>query len=255
MHLITQARVGYAHSEMMALHFAARELGWEVFPAPTTWRMEQDFIDSKPKGVPYGSQLFAEIISQQLGWSLIGNSFDWLTKIPIEFTKRKIIFTTTGEAKFYPEKKFIKPADAKMFPAQVYEAGTFDFTANVDAKYSEFVPDDSPTLISDIVDFKSEYRCFVKDQKVQTYSCYIHDGVINHDANWTDPKIYEGLEPPDVFVNRMLETVHSEPAVIDVGIVPGLGWCIIESNQAWASGIYGCDPVEALLVMRASVIS
>jgi hypothetical protein len=40
MYLIAQARVGYAHSEMMVLHFAARELGWEVFPAPTTWRME-----------------------------------------------------------------------------------------------------------------------------------------------------------------------------------------------------------------------
>jgi hypothetical protein len=253
MFLITQARVGYSHSEMMALHFAARELGWEVFPAPTTWRMDEEFIASKPIGVPYGCQLFAEIISQQLGWTLLGNPFDWLTKIPIEFTKRKIIFTTTGQAKFYPERKFIKPADAKMFPAKIYEAGTFDYTSNVDPKYSELVADDSPTLISDVVEFTSEFRCYVKNQKVQTWSCYIHDGVINHDENWRNPSIFDGLEPPDAFVNRMLETVHSEPSVIDVGIVPGLGWAIIESNQAWASGIYGCDPVESLLVMKESV--
>ena len=51
----------------------------------------------------------------------------------------------------------------------------------------------------------------------------------------------------------MLETVHSEPSVIDVGIIPKLGWAIIESNQAWASGIYGCEPTEALKVMAESV--
>jgi hypothetical protein len=62
--------------------------------------------------------LFAEIISDQLGWELTGNTFDWLTKIPIEFAKRKIIFTDTKAAKFYPEIKFIKPAYAKMFPAK-----------------------------------------------------------------------------------------------------------------------------------------
>jgi hypothetical protein len=140
-----------------------------------------------------------------------------------------------------------------MFPAKIYEAGTFDYTSNVDPKYSELVADDSPTLISDVVEFTSEFRCYVKNQKVQTWSCYIHDGVINHDENWRNPSIFDGLEPPDAFVNRMLETVHSEPSVIDVGIVPGLGWAIIESNQAWASGIYGCDPVESLLVMKESV--
>ncbi len=253
MYLITQARVGYAYSEIMALHFAAREMGWEVYPAPVTWRMEEDFINSKPTGVPYGSQLFAEIISDQLGWELSGNTFDWLTKIPIEFTKRNIIFTNTKDAKFYPERKFIKPADAKMFPAKVYESGTFDYTSNVDPKYSELVSDDCPTIISDVVEFTSEFRCFVKDQKVQTWSCYTLDGVINHEGNWRNPEVFEGFEPPDTFVNKMLETVHSEPAVIDVGIIPGLGWAIIESNQAWASGIYGCDPVAALNVMAESV--
>lgn len=246
MYLITQARAGYAHSEMMALHFAARELGWEVYPAPTTWRMEEDFIKSNPVGVPYGCQLFAEILSEQLGWTLIGNSFDWLAKVPFKYTKRVVKFMTVDQARFYGKTKFIKPADEKVFQAKIYDE-------------DEFNPPDSvlgtnPTLVSDIVEFKSEYRCFVTNQKVQTYSCYIHDGVINHDANWRDPKIYEGLEPPDVFVNRMLEEVHSEPSVIDVGIIPGLGWAIIESNQAWASGIYGCDPVEALLVMQDSVI-
>lgn len=244
MFLITQARVGYAYAEIMALQFAARELGWDVFPAPTSWRMEPEFIESNPEGVAYGSQTFCEIISQQLNWNLIGNSFDWLAKVPIKYTKRKIDFMPLKEARRYKEKKFIKPADEKVFPALIYEAETFN--------PPECVLEDTPTLISEIVSFVSEFRCFVKDQKVQTYSCYIHNELINHEDHWKDPKIYDGLESPEVFVNRMLQEVYSEPSVIDVGIVPGLGWAIIESNQAWASGIYGCDPVEALKVIEAS---
>ena len=245
MFLITQARVGYAYSEIMVLQFAAKELGWDVFPAPTSWRMEEDFIKSNPKGVAYGSQTFCEVISQQMGWKLIGNTFDWLAKVPRKYTKRQIDFMPLKEARLYNQKKFIKPADDKVFPAQIYEAATFN--------PPEIVLEDTPTLISDIVQFTSEFRCFVKDQKVQTYSCYIHNELINHEAHWRDPKIYDGLEAPDLFVNRMLEEVHSEPSVIDVGIIPGQGWAIIESNQAWASGIYGCDPIEALKVMEKSI--
>lgn len=43
------------------------------------------------------------------------------------------------------------------------------------------------------------------------------------------------------------------PSVIDVGRIPGKGWAIIETNQAWASGLYGCDPLEALKAIEGSV--
>ena len=42
------------------------------------------------------------------------------------------------------------------------------------------------------------------------------------------------------------------PSVIDVGRIKGKGLAIIETNQAWASGIYGCDPGGVLKVLEAS---
>jgi hypothetical protein len=37
--------------------------------------------------------------------------------------------------------------------------------------------------------------------------------------------------------------------VIDVGIIRGRGWAVIESNAAFSSGIYGCDPEKVLRML------
>jgi hypothetical protein len=62
---------------------------------------------------------------------------------------------------------------------------------------------------------------------------------------------------PYEFVNDLLydHDMHDDgfitvPSVIDVGRIPGKGWAIIEINQAWASGIYGCDPGRVLDVLE-----
>lgn len=34
--------------------------------------------------------------------------------------------------------------------------------------------------------------------------------------------------------------------VLNVGIIEGRGWAIVEANAAWGSGIYGCDPSAVL---------
>ncbi len=39
-------------------------------------------------------------------------------------------------------------------------------------------------------------------------------------------------------------------AVLDVGVIAGRGWAVVEQNAAWGSGIYGCDPVQVLEVLR-----
>ena len=38
--------------------------------------------------------------------------------------------------------------------------------------------------------------------------------------------------------------------VLDVGLIAGQGWAVIETNPAFASGIYGCDPDAVLRVLR-----
>lgn len=254
MMLITQPRVGTIgtlHSEVLALHFAAKELGWEVYPTETSWRLPDDLIASGKQGIPYGSQTFCEVIAQQMGWTLEQNSFDWLAKIPKEYTKRQVDFMTLGEAKLLKETKFIKPADDKVFPAKVYSPG--------ELIVSEVVPLDTPTLVSDVVQWDLEYRCFCTPYEVLTWSNYIfHDNVANP-KYWSVIDSNDEMMPSD-FVQGLLydmsedeDGVETFASVIDVGRIPGKGLAIIETNPAWASGIYGCDPMRMLKVIQGAV--
>lgn len=243
--LITQPRVGTAHNEIIALQMAARELGWDVLPAPGGWRLDEETIKSGAAGVPYGSQIFCEVISQQMNWKLKANSFDWLTKVPKKYLKRKVEFMTLGEAKKIVERKFIKPADDKCFDAKIYEPGEF--------KPHEILSDNTPVLVSDIVEFTHEYRCFVRDNRCVTWSSYIYDGEIANPKNWQ--RSVPGKTRPQWFMELLLSKMKSEDAVVDIGQAKGTDWAVIESNPAWASGLYGCDPTEALLTMSQAVTS
>ena len=38
--------------------------------------------------------------------------------------------------------------------------------------------------------------------------------------------------------------------VLDVGVIRNQGWAVLECNAAFAAGIYGCNPVAVLPVLR-----
>ena len=249
--LITQQRVGTAHGEILAMQIAAREMGWEVLTAPSGWRLDEELTKSGKKGVPYGSQTFCEVIAQQMGWTLKQNSFDWLARIHPAYLKRQVDFMTLGEAKLLKETKFIKPADDKVFQAGVYSPGTLITP--------EVVPLDTPTLVSEVVEFDLEYRTFV-DKRVRTWSNYVmYDHIADH-RFWDMIPMGEEREPYE-FVNDLLHDMEfhdmgsliTVPSVIDVGRIKGKGWAIIETNQAWASGLYGCGPMQVLKVLEQAV--
>jgi hypothetical protein len=51
------------------------------------------------------------------------------------------------------------------------------------------------------------------------------------------------------------ETAATLPpgVVIDIGLIQngrGQGWAVIEANQVWGAGIYGCDPAAILPLLR-----
>jgi hypothetical protein len=238
--LITQPRVGHSHNEIIALQMSARELGWDVVSAPSSWRLEDDLINSNAIGVPYGSQLFCEVIAQQMNWKLKMNSFDWLANVPKQYTNRQVDFMSLKEARLIKERKFIKPADDKCFDAKIYEIGTFD--------PSPLISDDYPVLVSDIVEFVVEYRCFVRERQMVTGSCYIYEDQI------ANPKYFDKYEmEAQLFMKDMLPNIQTEDAVIDIGLIKNSTWSVIETNPAWASGLYGCDPMEALLTIQNTV--
>ena len=248
--LITQPRVGTSHNEILALQVAARERGWEVLPAPSGWRLDEELTNSGKKGVPYGSQTFCEVTAMQMGWTLKQNSFDWLAKVHPHYLKRKVDFMTLGEAQKIQETKFIKPADDKVFTAKVYAPG--------ELIVHETVPLDTPTLVSDVVEFDLEYRTFTDGEKVLAWSNYVFYDHIADPKYWDMIPYGNGRYPHD-WVNDVLHDlkyhdrgITTVPSVIDVGRIKGKGYAIIETNQAWASGLYGCDPMQVLKVLEKS---
>jgi hypothetical protein len=50
-------------------------------------------------------------------------------------------------------------------------------------------------------------------------------------------------------------SVPLPPAVVvDVGQIEGQGWAVVEANAAWGSGLYGCDPIAVLDVLRRASV-
>lgn len=235
-------------NEILALELSAKELGWDIFAAEGSWRVPEDIIAQKRMGVPYGSQLFCETIAQQMDWKLLQNPFDWLTKVHPERLRREVRFMNLEQAiKVNRESKeplFIKPADDKVFPAKVYSQGALNPV--------ESVPRATPTLISEVVSFDLEYRCFInRSGSCSTWSNYIFF------EHLVDPRFWEMVpfgnkNKPHLIAEDAWWDVEEESrvaCVIDVGRIPGKGWAIIESNPVYCSGLYGCDPMFALEVM------
>lgn len=132
------------------------------------------------------------------------------------------------------EDTFMKCVGNKWIEPRVYRKGEIVAGAPL--------PDDL-LYLSDIVKFKCEVRCFVWAGDILTASQYRLDGAFA-------PETYEA--------NARMREIASEVGkqlpkgvVIDFGLI-GDEWYIVEFNEAWASGLYECDPSKAFDVILAS---
>ncbi|MDA7887578.1 ATP-grasp domain-containing protein [bacterium] len=41
---------------------------------------------------------------------------------------------------------------------------------------------------------------------------------------------------------------------MDVGLIRGRGWAVVECNECWASGIYACDPTRVLETLVSAAV-
>jgi hypothetical protein len=194
----------------------------------------------------YGEPLFASLVAQTLNLHLVEPPLDWLPRLPQQRRGREVRLTTLADARTLRERAFIKPADAKCFEARVYESGN-------ELPAPGPLPEDLPVLVQGIVNWTVEYRCFVVDRAVATASAYWRDGALAkaEDGTWIErePELRAAIQFCQQF---MADPMVSMPdaAVVDVGIIENCGWAVVECNAAWASGTYGCDPLEVLRVLR-----
>ena len=115
--------------------------------------------------------------------------------------------------------------------------------------------DESPVLVQEVVTWEKEFRCFVLDRQLRTLSVYLRNGELQraNDFAATDDELAEVT----AFVNTVLADERVDlprTAVLDVGVIAGRGWAVVEQNAAWGSGLYGCDPAEVLEVLRHAAV-
>ncbi len=230
--------------DAQALWRAAQLLGWGV-ERLTSWKVSEE-LRTVPEPVLYLEALFGPVLADQFGLRLLEPAIDWLPRLPEEYRKRRVSLMPLREARTLPEPAFIKPPNDKSFPAQVYTG------AELPTGYDE----DSPVLVAEVVVWEKEFRCFVLDRQPCTLSVYLRGGELQRETGFeaSDAELAEAeAVVRTVLADGRVDLPRS--AVLDVGVIAGRGWAVVEQNAAWGSGIYGCDPVRVLEVLRYAAVS
>ena len=148
---------------------------------------------------------------------------------------------------------FVKLADAKhpLFPAARFiDPGSFEAAlTRLDAGRGVQL-----LLSTDWWDIDSEYRVFTAGRNALTVSPY---RVL--DEPWS-PLLHTSRasfhREAQAFAAEVLAELSDEnvppAAVLDVARLASGRFALLEANQAWGSGLYGCDPDQALVAILAA---
>jgi hypothetical protein len=226
------------------LRAAAVAAGWEVVRLQR-WR-PPPAASLRPPIAVYGEPLFVEAVAGALGVEPLQPGLDWLARLPEAYRRRQVEFSTLSQARSAGGPAFIKPADDKCFPAQVYADGGASLPRHAG------LDEGTPTLISEPVHWRLEVRCFIAARRLRAASIYARDGELARGEAGDFPWSEAERAAAEAFVARLLgdPTVDlPAAAVLDVGEIAGRGWAAVEVNPAYGAGIYGCDPAGALEVI------
>lgn len=216
---------------------AAIKMDWEI-ERFKNFHIPNDFDCEDP--VIYGEPLFNCLIADHLKVGLIEPPEDFLIQIGEKYTNRNIRYMLASEARQESKPAFFKPPNRKTFKAAVYDSG-------------EFLPeleDNETLLVSEVVRWRSEFRFFVCDREIFTWSSYVYQGEIEHEGRYDSD--YDVVRHQ---VDSLLREniVFPKAFVLDAGYMEDRGPGILEANEAQASGLYRCDPCKALEVIKACV--
>lgn len=127
---------------------------------------------------------------------------------------------------------FIKPVVPKQFRGAVYG------TADELAEECRGLAPDTAVIVSEIVKLTAEVRCFVLNNEV------------------LDAAVYEGVADRAEAIGFATEVIQAlalpRAVVLDIGMVPGTGWAVVEFNAAWGAGLNGCNAERVLPAVLAA---
>lgn len=224
-------------------------MGWETLRLEG-WQLPDWAETENPDVVIFATMPDATRISQQLSRTLLGCGADWLPNLPAKLLQRKIELTTLASALMMSEGCFIKSAITKHLPGKIWLADELRDAAQ--KHHPELL-----VLVAEPVKFLVEYRCFVAQRQIAAISLYRrYEQVFDDTANNMNETAQE-VAAAHEFAESVIRSpdVDCPPAfVLDVGIVEGRDWAVVEANECWASGIYYCDPQKVLDVLRHACI-
>lgn len=236
-------------SDSVRLERAARESGWGTYRA-RRYQLPEEIEDP----VVHGDVVFCDVMARELGLGLLEPSNEWLAELPSHYLNRTVRAMHHADLRTIVDSRhFVKPANDKVF-----EAGIFEHGSHVPHRY---IDPRTPVLVSDVVYFNLELRCYVLDRRVATAGVYAFTDEDRSEGR--ERLLYESglewihglLDGPDVEIDM------PSAVVIDIGFNPEFGWAVVEANQAYASGLYcggftneqatpGCNPVAVLPVLE-----
>ncbi|MEZ4667070.1 MAG: ATP-grasp domain-containing protein [Anaerolineae bacterium] len=232
--------------DSIQLRHAAIALGWSV---DRLLEVEQiNTYIGKSSIATFGEAVFARVVAKALRLHLLQPPLNWITQLPASYLQRRLTYTTLAEAWKQTVPSFIKPAGEKSFAAKIHATGT-------ELAYESVLSEATPVFVVEPVKWEIEFRCFVLEGKPTAISVYKRNGELARDdsGNWNASDIE--LRQTEEFCIKVLSDMRgtSPPAfVLDIGVIENVGWAVIETNPAWASGIYGCNPFNILPVLQRS---
>ena len=189
----------------------------------------------------YGNVLHASQLEPVFPFKLSSIDPSFLVEAMIEgFTYRAICLMKASEVNQpFAIPTFAKSTGIKWIESRVYQVGeSLGSGANPNDLVYLQVP----------VKFVDEVRCFVMDGKVLTGSYYRIDQKFN--PQWWGE---EGVTAIHKMVGEIYEKIKlPHGVVLDFGRLDTGEWALIEANEAWASGLYDCDPSKVFEVVVAS---
>jgi hypothetical protein len=234
-------------TESKLLRSAAQSLKWEVFrfqgETLPTW-----YEPGNARHAIYCTVPKAFHVADRLDSVLLGCGSDWLANLADRFLKRKVELFELKDAMSITERCFIKPALGKSFDAAVRTGRSL-------IPQAARLPPGLLVHVSEVVEWEAEYRCFTKNKEVMTLSPYRREGVTfsSYKSPLTGPR--HELDAASEFAGSLLSSVACPRAfVLDVGIIRGRGWAVVEPNECWGAGIYGCTPSKILEVLLTATV-
>jgi protein-tyrosine phosphatase len=229
-----------------ALKKAAQNAGWSVH----AWDDEPS-CSSSGRVVYYGRTDVVRQAAALYRLALLEPPLDLLAQLPDSLRMRRVEFGYFRDLARLRQPTFVKPADPldRCFDAGIYANAS-------DIRTMRGIDPDTPVLVADPVEWLAEFRCFVREGQVVATSPYLSFGRPFWRAWGEGGEKALPSQNALAVCSRLLSerSVALPPAfVVDVGLIDGRGWAVVEFNPAWCSGLLGADPAAVLPVLeRAS---